>query len=227
MVALPALLCVDKMAARAVTTRNRNGDDRFDFRYSSAPLDATLADETRGLPQAMTTDEPLRASGERQAFAGFARSEFDEIISDAETSVGRSMEERARIFSSVQALIAAVWSRLSEDEIRRRLDIADLLDPRPDPWWRNIKPEGCREGSRGSARSGGRSRGLIKAEIFVPFLPLQASMLGRAVRVRLRDREVLITSAEDLSLPDAREASVARGIRPSSGTVRRPIQSDP
>jgi hypothetical protein len=41
-------------------------------------------------------------------------------------------------------------------------------------------------------------RGLAKVEVFFPFLPLQHSILRRAVPVRLRDLSVPMTTAEDL-----------------------------
>jgi len=66
----------------------------------------------------------------------------DEVIADAETSLGRTPEEREAMFRSIQRLVAETWSGLSREEALRRLEIAELLDPRPDPWWRNIKPEG-------------------------------------------------------------------------------------
>jgi hypothetical protein len=66
----------------------------------------------------------------------------DEIIAEAETSLGKTHEERAEMFRSIQDLVSAVWAGLSEEEMRRRLEIADLLDPRPDPWWKDVRPEG-------------------------------------------------------------------------------------
>jgi hypothetical protein len=41
-------------------------------------------------------------------------------------------------------------------------------------------------------------RGLVKVEIFFLFLPLQHSILRRAIRMQLRSRTIPITSAEDL-----------------------------
>lgn len=41
-------------------------------------------------------------------------------------------------------------------------------------------------------------RGLVKVEIFFPILPLQHSILRRAVRVKLGSRIVPVTTAEDL-----------------------------
>ena len=41
-------------------------------------------------------------------------------------------------------------------------------------------------------------RGLVKVEVFLPFLPLQQSILDRAVKRDLAGRSVPITTAEDL-----------------------------
>jgi hypothetical protein len=73
---------------------------------------------------------------------GHSPSERDEILAEAETSVGRTALERWAMFESLQRLLGAIWDGLTSDEVRRRLEIAERLDPRPDPWWRNVKPEG-------------------------------------------------------------------------------------
>ncbi len=44
------------------------------------------------------------------------------------------------------------------------------------------------------------ARDLVKAEIFFPFLPLQHTILRRAVKLKLGSRQVPITTAEDLIL---------------------------
>ena len=69
------------------------------------------------------------------------RGDEDEVIGDAETSVGRTPEERNAMFASIQRLVGSIWDQLSREEMRRRLQIAEELDPRPDPWWRNIRRE--------------------------------------------------------------------------------------
>ncbi len=66
----------------------------------------------------------------------------DPIIADAETSIGRKPEERYLMFASIMRMVDAIWSGLSDEEVRRRLRIAEALDPRPDPWWKDVKPEG-------------------------------------------------------------------------------------
>ncbi|MGQ9592295.1 MAG: hypothetical protein ACUVYA_18605 [Planctomycetota bacterium] len=68
--------------------------------------------------------------------------ELDEVVEDARTSVGRTPEERWAMFASIQRMVAAAWRDLSEEEMLRRMDIGDALDPRPDPWWKNVRREG-------------------------------------------------------------------------------------
>jgi hypothetical protein len=65
----------------------------------------------------------------------------DETVSDAKTSLGRTVEERSRMFLGVQSLVAATWAGLSEEEMLRRLRISDELEPRPEPWWRDVRRE--------------------------------------------------------------------------------------
>ena len=77
---------------------------------------------------------------DRRVF-GLGDHEKDAVIADAETSVGRSAEERWRMFCSIQRMVAATWKGLTEDEMRRRLEIGEQLDPRPEPWWKNVRPE--------------------------------------------------------------------------------------
>jgi len=69
-------------------------------------------------------------------------SDRDAIIEDAQTSLGRTIEERWAMFCSIQRLVAATWECLSEAEVRRKMQSDDQLDPRPDPWWKNIRPKG-------------------------------------------------------------------------------------
>ena len=67
--------------------------------------------------------------------------EKERVIAEAAPSLGRSPEERWAQFVSIQKMVAATWAGLSEEEKRRRLEIGEKLDPRPDPWWANIRPE--------------------------------------------------------------------------------------
>jgi hypothetical protein len=72
---------------------------------------------------------------------GFDAESYDEIIADSETSLGRTPEERYRMFVGIQRALAAIWEHFDEAEMRRRLRIAEELDRRPEPWWRNVRPE--------------------------------------------------------------------------------------
>jgi len=56
----------------------------------------------------------VRVPAPRMDRGNTSPSERDEIVADAETSVGRSPEER---FRSLQRLIGSIWSHLSEEEM--------------------------------------------------------------------------------------------------------------
>ncbi len=66
---------------------------------------------------------------------------WNETIADAETSLGRSPRERYQMFCSIQRMVAATWKGLTNEEMPRRLEIGERLDPRPEPWWGNVPPE--------------------------------------------------------------------------------------
>ena len=73
---------------------------------------------------------------------GWIGSERDQIAEDAAPSIGLTPRERWEQFVSIQRMVGAAWAGLSEEEMRRRLEIGEKLDPRPEPWWRNVRPEG-------------------------------------------------------------------------------------
>jgi hypothetical protein len=64
-----------------------------------------------------------------------------EIMEDARRFRDKTPEERMAIFKDILDMISSVWASLSEEERRRRLRIGERLDPRPDPWWKNLRPE--------------------------------------------------------------------------------------
>jgi len=80
--------------------------------------------------------------GDRETFALWDPGR-DEVLEDARASRNLTPEERWAIFCSIQRMIAATWEGqgLSREEMRRRLEVGEKLDPRPDPWWKNIRPE--------------------------------------------------------------------------------------
>jgi hypothetical protein len=69
------------------------------------------------------------------------QSEKETAIADAQSSLGKSDEQRAAMFTDLQETVEAIWKHLSPDEQQRRRQIARLLDPRPTPWWKNIRCE--------------------------------------------------------------------------------------
>lgn len=69
------------------------------------------------------------------------RSERDQVIADAAPYLGCTPEERWAAFVSIQKMVAAAWAGLSEEEMWNRLQIGERLNARPEPWWRNVRPE--------------------------------------------------------------------------------------
>lgn len=97
-----------------------------------------------GLQETPEDQEHRKATARPVDIAAFGiRPEnYDDVIADAEASLGLSFVERYTTFAGIQRLVAATWEGLSEEEIRRRLAIGEALDPRPEPWWRDVLPEG-------------------------------------------------------------------------------------
>jgi hypothetical protein len=75
----------------------------------------------------------------------YAQSEFEAIKRDAFSSEGKTPEERTAMFLDLMETVEAIQSQFSVGERARRTRIADQLDPRPDPWWRNIRKEALAE----------------------------------------------------------------------------------
>ena len=75
----------------------------------------------------------------------FAQSELEAIKRHAQSSEGKSPEERIAMFIDLMNTVEAIHSNLSPEERERRRQIADQLDPRPDPWWRNVRKEALAE----------------------------------------------------------------------------------
>jgi hypothetical protein len=73
------------------------------------------------------------------------RSEIEETRRDAFSSEGKSFAERTAMFESLMEVIDAVQRHFSSEERTRRMRIADQLDPRPDPWWKNFRDEALAE----------------------------------------------------------------------------------
>lgn len=75
----------------------------------------------------------------------FHQSELESIRNDALTSEGKSPEERTAMFLSIMEAVMAMQSHLSDEERHRRMRIREELQPRPVPWWRNVRKEALAE----------------------------------------------------------------------------------
>jgi hypothetical protein len=80
-----------------------------------------------------------------------AQTELEAIQRDAFSSEGKSFAERTAMFLGLMEAVDAIQSHFSAEERARRMRIADQLDPRPDPWWRNFRKEALAEYERISA----------------------------------------------------------------------------
>ena len=75
----------------------------------------------------------------------YTQSEFEATKRDAFSSEGKTFEERTTMFLGLMEAVDAFRAHLSPEERARRRRIADQLDPRPDPWWRNFRKEALAE----------------------------------------------------------------------------------
>jgi hypothetical protein len=66
-------------------------------------------------------------------------SEHETIVRDAVSSIGKSPEERMAMFTNLMLTVDAITASLTTEERLRRDRIARQLDPRPEPWWRNLR----------------------------------------------------------------------------------------
>jgi hypothetical protein len=74
-----------------------------------------------------------------------AQSELETIKRDAYSSQSATPEERTAMFLDLMEMVDAIQSHFAPEEHIRRMRVADQLDPRPDPWWRNIRKEALAE----------------------------------------------------------------------------------
>jgi hypothetical protein len=75
----------------------------------------------------------------------YVHTERESIIRDATSSEGKSPEQRIAIFLDLMATVETILSQFPPAERARRLAIADKLQPRPIPWWRNFRREAVEE----------------------------------------------------------------------------------
>lgn len=67
------------------------------------------------------------------------RSDRDSTAADAKHVVRMTPEERAAVFIELDRTMEAILAGLSVEERLRRRDAALLFDPRPTPWWKNLR----------------------------------------------------------------------------------------
>ena len=70
---------------------------------------------------------------------GARRSERDTIAADARHVMDLDPESRAAVFIGLERTMEAVLGHLSPEERRRRRVAARVLDPLPQPWWKNLR----------------------------------------------------------------------------------------
>ena len=75
----------------------------------------------------------------------FHQSERKTTIRDAQASIGKSPSERMAAFVDVMSTVESILKQLPPEERARRATIGRLLDPLPDPWWKNFRPEAMAE----------------------------------------------------------------------------------
>jgi hypothetical protein len=82
-----------------------------------------------------------RRCGEHFMLSIYAQSEFETIKRDAYNSEGATPQQRTNMFIGLMEMVDAIQANLTTEERLRRQRIADRIDPRPDPWWRNFRQE--------------------------------------------------------------------------------------
>ena len=74
------------------------------------------------------------------------RSDRDSTAADAKHVVHMTPEERAAVLIGLNRTMEAILADLPAAERRRRRVAAHLLDPRPKPWWINLRRSAWPEG---------------------------------------------------------------------------------
>ena len=67
------------------------------------------------------------------------RSDRESIAADAMNVVGMTPEERGAVFIDLNRTMEAILAEIPAAERRRRRDAARIIDPRPTPWWKNLR----------------------------------------------------------------------------------------
>lgn len=68
-----------------------------------------------------------------------SRTDRESIAADARHVVGMTPEERAIVFIGLERTMEAILADVSPEERLRRREASRLVDPRPTPWWKNLR----------------------------------------------------------------------------------------
>jgi hypothetical protein len=66
-------------------------------------------------------------------------SDRESTAADAKHVVRMTPEERAAVYIGLERTMEAILAALPAAERQRRRDAARLVDPRPTPWWKNLR----------------------------------------------------------------------------------------
>jgi len=67
------------------------------------------------------------------------RSDSDSIAADARHVIGMTPEERAAVFVGLERTMEAILAHLPPAERLLRRAASRSVDPRPSPWWKNLR----------------------------------------------------------------------------------------
>ena len=67
------------------------------------------------------------------------RSDRDSIAADARHVIGMTPEERAAVFVGLERTMEAILAHLPPPERLLRRAASRRVDPRPSPWWKNLR----------------------------------------------------------------------------------------
>jgi hypothetical protein len=66
-------------------------------------------------------------------------SDRESTAADAKHVVHMTPEERAAVYIGLERTMEAILAALPAAERQRRRDADRLIDPRPTPWWKNLR----------------------------------------------------------------------------------------
>jgi hypothetical protein len=69
------------------------------------------------------------------------QTEKEATIADAQSSLGKTEEERIAMFVDLLRTIDVLWTDLTPQELERRREIHRRLNAKPVPWWKNMRPQ--------------------------------------------------------------------------------------